>query len=224
MMPTAEVNVKPVETAENNATGSRSYIVNDPDIKDLLKYSLFKNIHRQYGSPPSWQRPEGFVSLAKIILGQQVSLASAEAHFQKLSSYIEDFTPEAILSLSDIEMRKCQVSWQKAIYLRDLSVSVLDESLPLNRLSRLDQDEVRARLIQVKGIGNWTADIYLLFCLQSKDVFPTGDIALDKSVEELIPGSKGNIQKTAERWKPLRSLAAYFLWHYYLKKRNRDFI
>jgi DNA-3-methyladenine glycosylase II len=198
-------------------------IVNKPDIKALTtSHKLFSKIKDIYGVPPNWQRPEGFVSLSKIILEQQVSLASAEAHFLKLKNYIPKFAPAEILKLSNEEMRTCQISRQKAKYLRALSQAVIDKDLEFNKLGKLSPDEAREKLTNIKGIGNWTTDIYLMFCLQNKDIFPLGDIALINTLKELtkIKSEEGIIRFT-KKLKPLRSLAAYFLWFYYLKKRNR---
>lgn len=198
-------------------------IVNKPDIKALTtSHKLFSKIKDIYGVPPNWQRPEGFVSLSKIILEQQVSLASAEAHFLKLKNYIPKFAPAEILKLSNEEMRTCQISRQKAKYLRALSQAVIDKDLEFNKLGKLSPDEAREKLTNIKGIGNWTTDIYLMFCLQNKDIFPLGDIALINTLKELtkIKSEEGVIRFT-KKLKPLRSLAAYFLWFYYLKKRNR---
>jgi len=198
-------------------------IVNKPDIKALTtSHKLFSKIKDIYGVPPNWQRPEGFVSLSKIILEQQVSLASAEAHFLKLKNYIPKFAPAEILKLSNEEMRTCQISRQKAKYLRALSQAVIDKDLEFNKLGKLRPGEVREKLTNIKGIGNWTTDIYLMFCLQNKDIFPLGDIALINTLKELtkIKSEEGIIRFT-KKLKPLRSLAAYFLWFYYLKKRNR---
>jgi DNA-3-methyladenine glycosylase II len=163
-----------------------------------------------------------FISLSRIILEQQVSLSSAEAHFNRLSSYIKNFIPEEILKLTDEEMRSCQISRQKAKYLRELSKAVINKKLVINKLPKLSADEVREKLTSIKGIGDWTTDIYLMFCLQSKDIFPLGDIALINTIKELtkVKTHSGIISLT-QKWKPYRSLSAYFLWYYYLKKRNR---
>lgn len=175
-----------------------------------------------YGSPPDWHRPQGFVSLCRIILEQQVSLASANAHYLKLNHYVSAFTPEALVKLSDEEMRACQISRQKATYIRALSDSILKGDIDLEGLQELTESEVRERLIRIKGIGNWTIDVYLMFCLRSKDIFPIGDIALINTVKELTNAkSSEDILVLAENWRPYRSLAAYFLWYYYLKKRKR---
>jgi DNA-3-methyladenine glycosylase II len=199
-------------------------IVNPKDIKYLLRADkVFALIHKQYGSPSNWSRPQGFGSLSKIILEQQVSLASANAHFNKLNSHLKEFTPKEILRLNDEEMRACQMSRQKAKYLRALSSAILDGNLNLEELPKLNYDDVRQRLTNLKGIGNWTTDIYMMFCLQAKDIFPIGDIAIVNTMRELSDAkTREEIMLLSERWKPCRSLATYFLWHYYLKKRNRN--
>lgn len=202
---------------------TKKEIVNAKDVKTLIgRDELFARIHEQYGVPPNWSREPGFASLSKIILEQQVSLASADAHFKKLHAYIGDFLPVNILQLTDEEMRSCQISRQKMVYLRALSESIVRGDMNLLTLDSLTEPEVRQRLTGIKGIGHWTTDVYLLFCLQAKDIFPIGDIAIVNTVRELTPAhTQEEILALAERWRPLRSLAAYFLWLYYLKKRKR---
>lgn len=199
-------------------------IVNQEDINQLFKRDkLFASIAKKYGHPPDWSRPQGFISLSKIILEQQLSLASANAHFLKLSGYIKEFTPSNIIKLTDEEMRTCQISRQKAVYLRALSFAMLRGEFDFEELSGLDEQEARIKLTALKGIGNWTADIYLMFCLQSKNIFPIGDIAVVNTVKELtVAKTKDEIMELAEKWKPFRSLASYFLWHYYLSKRQKQ--
>ncbi len=201
-------------------------IVNQNDINKLLKADdIFVIIHDLYGSPPNWNRPQGFVTLSKIILEQQVSLQSANAHFNKLNAYLPAFTPPEILKLSDEEMLHCQISKQKSTYLRALSEAILDHEIDLDRLLQLPVVDIRQQLKNIKGIGDWTADIYLMFCLQAKDVFPVGDIAVFKTIKELTHAvTKDEIIEHSEKWKPYRSLATFFLWHYYLSKRKRSSI
>lgn len=198
-------------------------IVNPQDVEHLTDTDkIFAFIHKKYGAPPNWTRPQGFISLSKMILEQQVSLASANAHFLKLNNYLNGFTPLNILKLTDGEMRSCQISRQKTKYLRALSTAILNGDIYLKELSRLKEAEIRKQLTSIKGIGDWTADIYLMFCLQAKNIFPIGDIAVVNAVKELYDAkTKEEITLVAEKWKPFRSLAAYFLWHYYLNKRNR---
>jgi DNA-3-methyladenine glycosylase II len=198
-------------------------IVNDTDIKTLIKKDrTIADIYRKHQSPPNWTRPQGFVTLSKIILEQQVSLASASAHFLKLSTYVKDFTPSAIVKLSDDEMRNCQISRQKSTYLRSLSSAIIDNSLDLEKISVKSEEEIRKELTNIKGIGNWTVDVYLMFCMQAKDILPIGDIALFNTIKELTAAkTKEEMISFAERWRPLRSLATYFLWHHYLEKRKK---
>ena len=198
-------------------------IVNQKDINQLIKTDkIFAFINGKYGHPPGWERPQGFISLSRIILEQQLSLASAGAHFLKLSNYLSEFTPTNILRLTDEEMRICQISRQKKEYLRSLSSAIINGDIDLYKLNHLNEREVRKQLTAIKGIGDWTADIYLMFCLQSKDIFPAGDIAVINTIKELYQvKTKNEILLLSEKWRPYRSLAAYFLWHYYLMKRNR---
>lgn len=198
-------------------------IVNKADICELFqKDAVFIMIDKQYGNPPRWTRAEGFESLCQIILEQQVSLASAKAHFNKLKAYIREFSPEEILKLSDIEMRNCQISRQKAVYLRSLSNAVRTKNPELDRLNALSEEEIREALTEIKGIGKWTSDIYLMFCLQRKDIFPSGDIAVIRAINELYSvKTKDEAIELSSRWKPLRSLASYYFWHFYLSRRNR---
>jgi DNA-3-methyladenine glycosylase II len=199
-------------------------IVNKNDISELFeKDTIFADINEKYGNPPNWNREEGFISLSQIILEQQVSLASAKAHFNKLNSYIPEFTPEEILKLSDDELRNCQISRQKANYLRALSSAVTKRNLVFDDLKTFNENEIREILTRINGIGKWTSDIYLMFCLQSKDIFPSGDIAVINTIKELYKvKSKEEAIELSEKWKPLRSLASYYLWHYYLRSRNRS--
>ncbi len=154
---------------------------------DLLvkKDKVIASIYKNHGAPPNWSREPGFVSLSKIILEQQVSLSSALAHFNKLNNYIPAFTPKNILKLSDEEMRNCQVSRQKAKYLRCLSEAIIKKEMNLDELKNLNEAEMRERLTSIKGIGVWTSDIYLMFCLQQKNIFPIGDIAVVNTIKAL---------------------------------------
>jgi DNA-3-methyladenine glycosylase II len=200
-------------------------IVNTRDINALKKKdTIFESIANKYGDPPNWNREPGFVTLSRIILEQQISLASANAHYNRLREYVKRFTPRNILRLSDGEMRNCQISRQKAGYLRALSEAVVEKRIILEDLKNQDIESTREQLMNIKGIGAWTSDIYLMFCLQEKDIFPYGDIAVLNAVRELIPGTEnGKIKMLSEKWKPYRSLAAYYFWQYYLRKRNRSF-
>ncbi|MEQ8519288.1 MAG: hypothetical protein RLN79_03385 [Cytophagales bacterium] len=199
-------------------------IVNDIDQAQLQKIdSLFISIQKQYGRPPNWQRTAGFKTLCQIILEQQVSLESARAHFKKLDSIVSEFSPEHIVALSDKEMRNAPISRQKASYLKNLSNAILEKTLGLGELKFKSEKEIREKLTAIKGIGNWTTEVYLMFCLQFKDIMPIGDVAIVNTIKELKGlESQEEILEYAEKWKPYRSLASFYLWHYYLCKRNRN--
>ena len=180
---------------------------------------------KRYGYPPMWTRTASFPTLIQIILEQQVSLASAKAAFSQLRKKIGAVTAVKLLKLSDAELRACYFSRQKIIYSRELASAVTGGGLSLNKLERLPAHDIRKDLKTIKGIGDWTVDIFLMMCLQHTDIFPAADIALIKSVKEVkgLPAqlSTREVLSIAENWRPLRTIAAYILYHAYLSKRNR---
>jgi len=186
-----------------------------------------KAIIQTHGYPPMWTRPPSFPTLVLIILEQQVSLASARAAFNKLKEKIGSITPKKVLSLSDAELRACYFSRQKTVYARHLAELIVTGQLNLKKIGILPEIEIREVLKKVKGIGDWTVDVYLLFALQKTDVFPVGDLAMVNALKEIkkLPKDihRDNIIKIAEPWRPYRSLAAMLLWHHYIKTRNIKF-
>ncbi len=184
-----------------------------------------RKIVQQYGYPPLWGRPASFETLVHIILEQQVSLASALAAMVKLKEKLPSFTPTNFLLLSDEALKLCYFSRQKMGYCKHLATSIFNGELNLGMLHKMSNDDVRKELIKIKGIGNWTADIYLMMVLHRCDVFPCGDIALLTSIKEIknLPKetSKETIAALAKAWQPYQTIAAFILWHAYLKKRNR---
>ncbi len=189
----------------------------------LLKLDvIFEQISKQYGFPIQPKRPQGFQSLVLLILEQLVSIDSAKATFTKLKTAIPDFIPENVFAFSDEDFRSCGVSRQKTKYIKALSEAILSKELDLESLAFKDAEVVRQELIKIKGIGNWTIDIYLMFCLESLDIIPLGDIAVVNTMKELLDiHTKEEMESYAQKWKPYRSVATYFLWHYYLEKRGR---
>ncbi len=186
--------------------------------------SRLKFIFQTYGTPPLWSREPGFATLIQIILEQQVSLASALSAFNKLTEKIGTITPENVLKLSDEELKSCYFSRQKTGYARNLAKAVVGKELVLEDLNKLSDDEVRAELIKIKGIGRWTADIYLMMALMRPDIMPKGDLALHAAFKNLLkldkrPSSDEFIEQT-KIWKPLRSVAARLLWHFYLCEKE----
>lgn len=183
-------------------------------------------IFRKFGTPPLWARETGFATLVHIILEQQVSLASALSAFNKLKEKVGEITPEAVLKLSDKEMKAVYFSRQKTVYARTLAEAVLSKTLDLEHLKNLPDAEVKDELKKIKGIGDWTSDIYLLMALLRPDVMPKGDLALHVAWQKLKnlerrPGSDEFLQ-IAEKWKPFRAAAARILWHFYLSKRKNE--
>jgi len=178
----------------------------------------------QYGYPPMWTRPNTFQTLILTILEQQVSLASAYAAFKKLKQRIGFVTADKILGLSDAELRTCYFSRQKIVYARALATAVKEKMISLKKLSLADEDTIRAELKKIKGIGDWTVDVYLMHALQRSDLFPLGDIALVNSLKEVKQLShsttKNEMLTIAEAWRPYRTIASMILWHAYIQKRG----
>lgn len=185
---------------------------------------VFTSIIDKHSYPPMWTRPANFATLIHIILEQQVSLASALAAFNKLKQKIGAITPEKLLKLSDEEMKACYFSRQKMVYARHLAEALISKKLQLKKLSASPDEEIRAALKQIKGIGDWTADVFLMFALQRADVFPVGDLAMVNALKEVkqLPKNtaKEELLLMAESWRPYRTIAAMLLWHHYIKTRN----
>ncbi len=182
-------------------------------------------IFDKYGTPPLWARTAGFPTLVHIILEQQVSLASALSAFNKLQEKLGEITPEGVLSLSDEELKAAYFSRQKTVYVRELSKAVTEGNLDLKSLETLPDEDVKTTLKKIKGIGDWTSDIYLLMALLRADVMPKGDLALHAAFQKLKnlehrPNSDDFLQ-IAEKWKPFRAVAARLLWHFYLSERKK---
>ena len=186
-----------------------------------------KELHliiKEHGHPPMWTRPATFQTLILTILEQQVSLASAYSAFKKLKEKIGYVTPAKILSLSDAELRSYYFSRQKIVYAKELAKAIQSKQLNLKKISLAHDDEIRIELKKIKGIGDWTVDVYLMHALQRTDLFPLGDIALVNSLKEVknLNGhtTKEDLLAIAEPWRPYRTIAAMILWHAYIQKRG----
>ena len=174
-----------------------------------------------HGYPPMWNRPNTFETLVHIILEQQVSLASALAALNKLREKLgSPITPEALLGLTDQELKACYFSRQKTAYSRYLAKALQSGELDLVALETLPDHEVRTRLTALKGIGDWTVDVYLIFVLQRADIFPLGDLAAVNALKRIkkIPKdtSRDQLLTMISNWQPHRTIATMLLWHYYL--------
>jgi DNA-3-methyladenine glycosylase II len=195
-------------------------------LKHLYKNdTIFQAIVKEYGLPVIPTRPQGFETLALLILEQQVSIDSAKATFIKLKTIAKKFTPKILLNLPDDTYRSTGVSRQKTSYIKALATAVLNKELDIDSLAIKRAEIVREELIKIKGIGNWTIDVYLMFCLQSSDIIPLGDIAVVNTIKELLDiHDKKEMEIYTEKWSPYRSAATFLLWHHYLGKRKRKVV
>lgn len=209
----------PVQTSlteETLALAVRELAANDPDLHRIVE---------RFGPPPMWDRPPGFATLAHIVLEQQVSLASAQAAFDRLGVAVGSLTPDRFLELGDSELLAIGFSRQKTRYVRNLAESIAAGRLDLEGLATLPDEEVHGALVTLTGIGAWTASIYLLMALRRPDVWPATDMALAAAVAEVKglerrPDAE-RMQALAAPWRPWRSVAARIFWHDYLSRRGR---
>jgi DNA-3-methyladenine glycosylase II len=173
-----------------------------------------------HGPPPLWARSPGFTSLLRIILEQQVSLASAQATLSRLVEGVQPFTPERFLDLGVARLRAMGVTRQKAGYCIHLACAIREGGLDLKGIARMGDATATAALTRIKGIGPWTAEIYLLMVLRRPDVWPSGDLALARTVRRIkrLRGqpSTHRMNEIAEAWRPYRAVAARMLWQHYL--------
>jgi len=185
----------------------------DKDLKAIIK---------EYGYPPLWIRPNSFETLVLTILEQQVSLASAYSAYKKLKERIR-LTPQNLAMLTDDELRSCYLSRQKIIYTKELANAILTKKIKLKKFEALPDNIVRTELKALKGIGDWTVDIYLLHALRRADIFPIGDLALVNSIKmikKLSSITKDELLELSKKWKPYRSIATMLFWHYYIKNKG----
>lgn len=181
-------------------------------------------ILQAHGHPPLWRRPATFTTLVRIILEQQVSLKSADSMFRKLRTSIKPFTPQKLVILGPNYLRSLGLTRQKTAYLLHLSSAIIEGNLNLRGLARMSDLEVKQALMQIKGLGSWSADVYLLMAMRRADIWPAGDLALAVAVKELN-GLKHKptfeeLEEFAEKWRPHRAVAARMLWQYYLGRKS----
>jgi DNA-3-methyladenine glycosylase II len=183
---------------------------------------ILRTVHDRAGDPPLRRRPGGLAGLARIVVGQQVSVASAAAIWQRCEAVLQPFDAARLIRASDEDYRAAGLSRPKVKTLRALGAAVAG-GLDLDALAHLDPDEARAALTAVSGIGPWTADIYLMFCVGRADVFAPGDLALKEAVRVAFglderPSTEA-LAEIAARWAPWRAVAAYLLWHEYARAK-----
>jgi DNA-3-methyladenine glycosylase II len=205
-----------IETEADIEAGLRSLLRRDRRLREVARIA---------GTVPLRRRPGGIEGLARIIVGQQLSVASAEAIWSRFAAAFPGSQPEAILAAEEATLRAPGLSAPKIRTLRALAEAYRG-GLVLDDLATLPAKEAHARLTAVKGIGPWTADIYLLFCLGHPDIFPAGDLALRNAVADAFglapPVTEKAIAELAEAWSPWRGVAARLFWAYYRARRQRS--
>jgi len=214
--PGSAVDIPPPLDAAAVSAAAHELAAGDPDMAALLAAQ---------GVPPVWHKGPGFETLVDIVLGQQVSLSSARAALERVRSAAGAVTPEAVAAVGEDGLRGAGLTRQKARYLVGLADAVLARRLDLPALAQLPDVAVIAALTSVKGVGPWTADIYLLMGLGRADVWPSSDLALIVAARQLLrlarDASAAQVSVVAEGWRPYRSVAARMLWQAYLLERGR---
>ena len=180
--------------------------------------------HDLAGNPPLRRNPGGFSGLARIIVGQQLSVSAAGAIWSRTEALVAPMRPSTLLAQNDTALRAAGLSFGKIKTLRAVATAC-NEGLDLDRLAIMSEDDARTALTAVSGIGPWTADIYLMFCVGRADVFAPGDLALQIAAQSAMnlperPTAK-EMAAIAERWSPWRGVAARILWHYYAVEKAR---
>jgi DNA-3-methyladenine glycosylase II len=198
-------------------------ILTDDDMREGIralrrKCPHLRLVHAHAGDPPLRQHTPGFEGLARIVVGQQLSIASAGAIWGRMQLAVRPMTPKTFLKLSDEELRAVGLSQGKVRTLRAVSQAIVG-GLDLDKLAHAPEAEVHEALTALPGIGPWSADIYLLFCLGRADAFAAGDLALQIAARAALGleqrPSRDELFDIAERWRPWRGVAAHLLWAYY---------
>lgn len=194
-------------------------------IAALAGEAVFRAIIERAGPPRFRRRRNGFATLLHIILEQQVSIDAAAAMHRRLGELCQPLVPERFLALDDATMRACGFSRQKMDYARRIAGAIADGSLDLAALAAADDDTARATLVGLKGIGQWSADVYLIFALGRADIWPAGDLGLQLGIAECLglPARprEPELRELGEQWRPWRTVACCLFWQSYLHKRNR---
>jgi DNA-3-methyladenine glycosylase II len=206
-----------IDTEADLAGAVEKLVALDPKVGEMLALS---------GAPPLRRRAGGFAGLASIVCSQQVSTASAAAIWGRLELAFKPFDHHAILSARTPKLQRAGLSLPKIKTFREIARTVRDGGIDLDALHKMPADEAHAKLVTIKGIGPWTADIYLLFCIGHADAFPAGDLALQEAARIAFrkrqrPTAK-QLEKIAENWRPYRGVAARILWAYYAANKRRD--
>lgn len=217
--PVPDESLRPLVTRLDHATFAEAV--------DLLSAEepRFAEVIATHGPPPFWSRPAGFPTLVWLILEQQVSLESGAEMYRRLHRLVGQITPSRVARVGQEGLRMIGITWQKAGYIHDLAVSIRAGELDVDALAGEPPEQARASLLEMRGIGPWTADAYLLSALRLPDVFPIGDRALQVGMTELLGMTRllfpDDMEFLSKPWRPLRAVAARIIWHAYLSNRGR---
>ena len=177
--------------------------------------------HKLIGTPPARDRDGGFEALLRIIIDQQISVQAGAAIWKRVEVGLIECNPETVVNMGVEALRSFGLSRPKAHCACLLAEYILNGTLDLKALKTCNNDVVRVQLTAIKGVGRWTAEIYLMFALNRPDVWPSGDLALAEAVKRLLKlesrPTPNELEVIAERWRPERTSAAVFLWHCYKK-------
>lgn len=199
-----------IDTPQDIEQGVQLLIAHDQRLAD---------VHRTTGLPPLRRQPGGFPALLYMITEQMISLKAAYAIWQRVEAAFHPFDAEMMVNAAEAEYRACGLSGPKLNAMRALATAIAEGSLDCNKLPDLDDADVTAQLTRIKGIGDWTAQIYLLACLGRPDAWPAGDVALQTAMQHALclPNRPKAPEMTtlAQNWRPLRAVAARLLWAYY---------
>ena len=172
-------------------------------------------VDARFGPPRPSRRAAGLDTLVHIILEQQISVRAADAIHRRLRQRLGRVSARALVAAGEAGLREAGLTRQKAHYCAELGRAIIERRFSLTRLARAPDEDALAELVTLKGIGRWSAAIYLMMALGRDDIWPPGDLALDRAVLQLLPAETAIPAEIAERWAPYRSIAADYLWHYY---------
>lgn len=208
--------MKTIVTKENIAELAKTLAARDPGLA---------KVYQELGPPPLWKRPTGLATLIRIVLEQQVSLASAAATFERLRTELGGkISASGFLRLEDQRLKELGFSRQKTRYCRLLCERVAARKFSIPSLAKLDDDQARQQITSLIGFGNWSADIYLIMALGRSDILPTGDLGLVLGIAEVtgrVFADADEIAEYAQIWQPYRSIGTRMIWQAYLKKRGK---
>jgi DNA-3-methyladenine glycosylase II len=206
-----------IENEADLAAAVERLVAVDPRIGEMIALG---------GPPPLRRREGGFAGLASIVCSQQLSTASAAAIWGRLAAAFDPFDHEAILAARTPKLQRAGLSLPKIRTFKTIARAVRDGEIDLDALGEMPAEEAHAALVAIKGIGPWTADIYLMFCIGHADAFPAGDLALQEAARIVLKKRKRptakQLEKIAEAWRPYRGVAARVLWAYYRVAKQRD--